>query len=212
MIRKFVTNISEDRVRRDLERYRKMAICLGASDAKIIPSDMVILDERVQAKCMYPKCHNYGTSLNCPPYTPSVDMVRIIVGKYRYAILFKVDVPAEKTVSQAPKRADSGKPYGLKRLEIVSKIEATAFYDGYHLALGFGGGSCKEYFCPDVKCVGLEGRGCRAPLKARSSMEAMGMDVYTLATKVGWDIYPVGKRTLSSQIPFGLKLGIIFVC
>lgn len=211
MVRKFVGKVSDEELQKDLERYRKMAIELGASDAKVITTDMVIVDERVRAKCMYPKCSNYGTSLNCPPHTPDVEYIRRIVGSYRYAILFKLEVPAEETVTHDADRGDSGKPYGLKRHEIVAKLEAEAFYDGYHLALGFGGGSCKEYYCPSLKCSGLEGKGCRAPLKARSAMEAVGIDVYTLATRVGWDIYPIGKRTRSSEIPFGLKLGIIFI-
>ena len=42
-------------------------------------------------------------------------------------------------------------------------------------------------------------------------MEAVGMDVYTMATRAGWDIYPIGERTPPSDLPCGLFLGIVLV-
>ncbi len=48
-----------------------------------------------------------------------------------------------------------------------------------------------------------------APHRARASMEAVGIDVYKLATKVGWDIYPIGKAP--SDAPYGTIAGIVFI-
>jgi hypothetical protein len=42
-------------------------------------------------------------------------------------------------------------------------------------------------------------------------MEGVGMDVYTMATKIGWDIYPIGDATLPSEVPHGLRLGLVFI-
>jgi hypothetical protein len=40
-------------------------------------------------------------------------------------------------------------------------IEAEAYYNGYHLALAFGNGSCKGLFCADVECRALvPGQAC----------------------------------------------------
>lgn len=202
MVRKFTEKVSGEQLQKDLERYRKRAIELGASDAKVITTDMVILDERVRAKCMYPKCQSYGTNMNCPPYTPNLDQIRKIVENYKYAILFKLDVPSEDIAGPLARKSRAYMPYSLKRAEIVAKLEAEAFHDAYHLALGFGGGSCKSRYCPDVECDALKlGQACRAPLKARASMEAMGMDVYTMARRAGWDIYPIGQRGTLRTVP-----------
>jgi predicted metal-binding protein len=212
MVRKFTEEVLEGQLQKDLEKYRKRAIELGASDAKVITTDMVILDERVRAKCMYPKCRRYGTNINCPPYTPDVNQTRKIVENYKYGIFFKLDVPSEDIAGPLAKESRAYGPYSAKRAEIVAKLEAEAFHDGYHLALGFGGGSCKGHYCPDVECDALKpGQACRAPLKARAAMEAVSMDVYTMATKVGWDIYPIGERTPPSEVPCGLFLGMVLV-
>ena len=94
--------------------------------------------------------------------------------------------------------------------DILAKIESAAFYDGYYLAVGFGGGPCKVAFCPDEDCQALKlGQGCKFSLIARSSMEGNGMDVYLMAAKVGWDIYPIGRS--ASQAPHGASLGIVFI-
>jgi predicted metal-binding protein len=212
MVRKFQEPIPEEQLLKDLEKYRIRAIALGATDAKIIPSDAVIIDERVRAKCLYPKCESYGTNANCPPYAPGLEEIRELVKRYRYAILFKLVTPPEALAGPIAKKTQSATPYGLKRHEIVGILEAEAFQDGYHLALGFGGGSCKGYFCPTQECTAIKvGQGCRHPLKARAAMEAMGMDVYTMIKRVGWDIYPIGERTPPSEVPFGLLVGIVLI-
>ena len=103
-------------------------------------------------------------------------------------------------------------PTQVIKHEIVSKIEAEAFYDGYHLALGFACGPCKAAFCPEIECNALTtGQSCRHRLRARSSMEAVGMDAYTMAAKVGWDIYPIGASVQPSEVPHGTRLGLILI-
>lgn len=212
MVRKFTEKVSEEQLQKDLEKYRNRAIELGASDARVITADGVVIDERVRAKCMYPKCASYGTNLNCPPYAPDIDQIQKILNNYKYAILFKLDVPSKDIAGPLAKKTQAYKPYGLKRHEIVGKLEAEAFHDGYHLALGFGGGSCKRYFCPNWKCRALElGQACRHPLKARAAMEGVGMDVFIMSRKVGWDIYPIGERTTPCEVPFGLYIGVVFI-
>jgi predicted metal-binding protein len=101
----------------------------------------------------------------------------------------------------------------LRKLhEIVSKIEAEAFYDGYKLALGFSGGPCKLVFCPAAECSALvPWQPCRHPLKARSAVEAVGIDVMDLAAKVGLDVYPIGASVSPSDVPHGMRCGIVFI-
>jgi len=33
-----------------------------------------------------------------------------------------------------------------------------------------------------------------------------------MATKVGWDIYPIGLSTSPEEVPYGLRLGLVLIC
>lgn len=203
MIDKIVDNIPEDKLQADLEKFRQIAIEMGAADAKIITTEKVIIDERVRVKCMNPKCRCYGTNGNCPPYAPELDTIRKIVGSYRYGVF---------VISKYPRQIISGKsPHSLINHEIVSKIESQAFHSGYYLAMGLGDGPCKTRYCPDKECGVLAGKGCAMSLKARYSMESWGMDVYKMATRAGWDIYPIGVHTKAEDVPYQCALGLVFI-
>lgn len=212
MVRKILEKVPDEVLARDLEKYRQRAIELGATDAKIITTDKVIVDDRVRAKCTYPKCPAYGTNANCPPYAMDLPMVRKVVSGYRYAIFSKIEVPSEDIAGPEARKSRGFIPFQVKNYEIVSKIESEAFYDGYHLALGFTDGHCKGAFCPTTECRALlPGQSCRHALKARSSMEAVGMDAYRMAASVGWDIYPVGVNLPPSEVPHGTILSLVLV-
>ena len=204
--------VSDDKLQKDIDRYRLQAIELGATDARIIKADAVVIDERVVAKCTYPKCTGYGTNANCPPHAMSVDQVRKVVNNFRYGILIKIEVPSGDIAGPVAREKKLTLPYSKKLAEIIAKIEAQAFYDGYYLAVGFGSGSCKNTFCPDADCQALvPGQSCRHRLTARSSMEAVGIDCFRTATKAGWDAYPIGQQTAPEEVPYGLRLGLVLI-
>ena len=207
MVRKILEKVPKGQLQRDLDKYRQHSIELGATDAKVITTDEVVIDERVLAKCTYPRCSGYGTNANCPPYAMSLDQLKKVLNKFRYAIFLKLEVAPSDTAGVEARDKNLSLPYQRKLAEITAKIEAEAFYDGYHLALAFGNGSCKRLFCPDVECRALvPGQACPHRLKARAPMEAVGMDAYTMAAKVGWDIYPIGSATSPSEVPYGFRL------
>jgi predicted metal-binding protein len=212
MVRKILETVPDEMLQQDLEKYRQRAIELGATDAKIISTDMIIIDDRVRAKCIYPKCRGYGTNANCPPYAMELDQARKTVNGFKYAIFMKTEIPSELIAGSEARDKTLFVPAARNNQEIVSKIEAEAFFDGYHLALGFAGGSCKRVFCPDTECAALlPGQPCRHPLRARSAMEAVGMDAFTMAAKVGWDIYPIGASTSPAEVPHGTRLGLVLI-
>jgi len=213
MTRKIAARIPDEQLQEDLEKYRQRALELGATEAKIITTDKVVIDERVLAKCAYPKCRGYGTSANCPPHAMSPDQVRKVVNNFGHALFVKLESPSEELAGPdiKDKRAAS-LPWQRKLNEIAARLEAEAFYDGYHLAVAFGFGSCKTLFCPDTDCRALvPGQACTHYLKARSSMEAVGMDVYTMAARVGWDIYPIGQASLPSEVPGVSRLALVLI-
>ncbi len=211
--KKIVDKILGEVVQRDLGRYTRRAIELGATDARLINAGAVIIDERVRAKCSYPKCEFYGTNAHCPPHALPLPEVRALVARYEYSIFIDIRVPAGLIAGTNVIKSGSSVPSALKMYEIVSKVEAEAFYDGYYLALGFACGPCKRFFCPDLPCQALSpGQGCRHPLRSRGSMEGAGMDAYAMATRVGWDVYPIGRSSLPQDVPHGHRLGLILVC
>jgi hypothetical protein len=42
-------------------------------------------------------------------------------------------------------------------------------------------------------------------------MEAVGIDVYGLVTRVGWDIYPINRSVIAKNVTRALSVGIIFI-
>ncbi len=199
-------------LKRDLEKYVKKAIEFGATDAKIIRAKDVTIDERVRLKCMFPRCHLFGESPNCPPYTPTPDEMRKALYKYNYAVVFKHDVIPKEDFIDDERWHKAHMDHQGKTDELVSKIEALAFNDGYYFAVGFGAGGCKTALCKGQICQFLDSGRCRFPLVSRPSMEAVGIDVYDLATKVDWEIYPIGIRDVDpDSIKCAISVGIVFV-
>jgi len=211
MVRKITVEKQQGILQDDLRKYMNLALELGATKSMVIETDQIVVDERVRGKCAFPRCRGYGTSANCPPHVMAVAEFRPIIAKFQHAILVRLEVPSEDIAGPEAAKRHAVRPYNRKMHEIVSKIEAAAFADGYYFATALGCGSCK-IFCIDQDCAALiQGQSCRHPLKARPSMEALGIDVYTTVTRVGWDMYPIGKSTPPSDVPCGAVMGLILI-
>jgi len=212
LVRKIVEKVPATQLQQDLEKYRERALELGATDAKVITTDMVVIDERVRMKCLYPKCYYYGTSAHCPPHAFDLDMARKTVEKFQYALFFCLVVPSYQMAGTEALEKRLYIPPHRKIFKLVSMIESEAFSDGYYLSFGLGCGPCKEIFCPKLESsLLIVGKGCHQPLKSRTSMEGFGIDVFTLAAKVGWDIYPIGAATSPGDIPCGGIYVLVFI-
>ncbi|MFH1382931.1 MAG: DUF2284 domain-containing protein [Chloroflexota bacterium] len=200
----------EEKLRADLERYQRLALEMGASQAAIVPSSYVNVDERVRLKCVVPRCLRAGETPNCPPYAPDVDLVRKALSRYSWAILLKCDV-APIADYDPTKASDKRKTltFHEKSAKIVCELERQAYKDGYHLAMGLGGGSCKDYLCKGMVCQFIDSGRCRFPHRSRPAMEAAGIDVIDLVNKVGWDAYALVDDL--SQIPCAITVGIVFI-
>lgn len=209
---KYKLNYSEEELKKDLERYKDFASKLGCQDAEIIPTSIVDIDERVQLRCRIPVCRYYGTCINCPPHTPSVEKMKRIISKYEYGLIIRSEVEPKEDFIDPQERNDIPEHH-KKGMEKVGVLEAQAFSDGYRFAIGFSGGGCRDNLCRGQSCKVLEGYGCRFPLKARPSMESVGIDVAGLAEKVGWDVYPVRARPIpAEEFDFNpVTIGVIFV-
>jgi predicted metal-binding protein len=206
-------DVDETTLQADLQRYCQIALDLGASAAAIIPASEVLIDERVRLKCTVPRCIRAGETPNCPPLAPDLDLVRKAIGRYHYAILFKCNVepiedflPRQGATAEEKRRTLS---FHEQSAKVVYELERQAYKDGYHLAMGFGGGSCKDYLCKGMICQYMDSGRCRFPHRARPAMEAVGMDVLDLVSRAGWEAYALVDDL--SRVPCAITVGIVFV-
>ncbi len=211
--RELSDQIQETQLLEDLERFRNLALETGASAAEVIPSSMVTVDERVRLKCTVPRCLRAGETPNCPPYAPELDLVRKALDRFSWAILFKCDVGPIEAYAPGAGRTKEEKRRTLSfhqaSSQVVYDLETQAYSDGYHLAMGFGGGSCKDYLCQGLICQFLDSGRCRFPHRARPAMEAVGIDVVSLVRKAGWEIYAL--TGVLEAIPCAITVGIVFI-
>ncbi len=212
-VRAMGATTEERAVQADLERYQHLALEPGASAAAIVPASDVAVDERVRLKCTVPRCVRAGETPNCPPYAPSLDLVRQALQRYHYGVLFKCGFQPLEDYAPDRRNAPEAKQRLLSFHErtgtIVYELERQAYRDGYYLAMGFGGGSCKDYLCKGQICQYLDGGRCRFPHRARPAMEAVGIDVVDLVRKVGWGIYALMGDL--RRVPCAISVGIVFV-
>jgi predicted metal-binding protein len=189
----------------------KLALDLGAAEAKLIPAAKVVVEDRIVLKCKV-GCNNYGKTLCCPPYTPTAEEFRRIVSEYHIAMFLKFDSKAEAntelqallsrtsdtTISGEEKRKVDAfwaawKEDKKEMLASVVKLEKAAMRVGYSLAIGFTSGSCQ--LCE--KCS-TETRICAHPDMARMSEDAVGVNVKKTAANAGITfIFPYPKHPAS---------------
>ena len=172
-----------------------VAVEAGATTAKIVPSHKVVTDERVRLKCEVPRCSGYGQYLTCPPHVMPVEDFSRILSLYEWCLLVQVEATDINSGDKSPGRIDRTvlgenealhRPYKLKLLEVVERVEAAAFKKGMRFATGLVGGSC--VLCE--RCVEDKFSGaCRYPFRARPAMEGVGIDVFKTARNAGLPIH-----------------------
>lgn len=203
--------VTDDALKPDLDYFKQKILELGASMVEIIPAQWVEIDERVRLKCAIPLCSHYGSNIHCPPHGFQIEFIREAVSRYHWAILFALDViPVEQFADRSVQR-EAGIQWSKRTIEIAGRIETIAFGNGYYLALGLCQACCSKVLCQQDRCLVLGGSKCPYPLKSRPSMESLGIDVFRLVTKVGWDIYPIYRSVDPEVVPRALSVGIVFI-
>jgi len=188
----------DDKMKRSLDFLRAQALELGALDAKIIPVEKIVIEDRVVFKCSL-GCEKYGKTLACPPYAPSPEAFRKIVSEYHYALFMKFKSQAEgdaELIKYLTKTDDPTVPPemkakvdafwsawkgDMKKLRCaVIELEKAAAERGFLLAVGLVSGACQ--LCE--KC-NVEKGFCVHPTMKRYSEEGVGVNVKATAIKVG---------------------------
>lgn len=180
----------------------KLAINLGAVEAKVIPANDIVVENRVLLKCLA-GCPSYRKKLTCPPFVPTVEEFRKMLKEYRAALLVKFDAKIETDDevgrSLLRHKFDESAPKKLKEKAIkflsdwdkekhrinlaMLELEKTAFNQGYTFALGFRSGSCS--LCKE--CNIKEGI-CLHPSMSRYPEHAVGVNIKKTIENAGMTI------------------------
>jgi predicted metal-binding protein len=167
-----------------LQSLIDLAISQGASGARLIRADRIVVEERLARMCRDPGCSNYGLSGGCPPQVSGPEGFRELLsrGGFESALVLTLDVPTEVLLGEERREV-----FQLLHT-MVSAVEQKARSLGYSRARAFAGGACKELFCqtePDCNVI-ARGGPCRHPNLARHSMSGYGVDVTKLMVAAGW--------------------------
>jgi predicted metal-binding protein len=141
-------------------------------------------------KCRY-GCRAYGKHLTCPPYTPKPEETRKLLEEYKKAIIARFDVKPNRKVSHRNLHHFLWNAI-LKMHDTMFELERFSFISGYYKAFALTALPCS--YCED--CIpekeklmdNIPKRLCEHQDKARPSMEGCGIDVFSTARSVGYEI------------------------
>ena len=207
----------------EMESLRSMAITHGASNARVIDTDIIPVDPRVRFKCMIPKCYMSGRCGHCPPYGYSAEKTREIVSAGKMGVFFHVRVNssiiAAKNIGDvitSGRADDAGNLLSLGGhymliYTLVHMLRKKAAEKGIKRTQGFAAGCCKDVLCFLSKnCRILNGSDqCRNPEMSVPSLESAGIDAFRLASRVGWSVYPIGGRCEPHSVKRGMLMGLV---
>jgi len=195
---------------KDSDLFQKLiqkAFEAGASDAKFIPAQAVVVEGRFAEMCASPQCPGYGLSPSCPPHVMKPHEFKDLLSHYEQVLVFKIDVPTEVLLS------DGRRNVAKLIHEISSGIERLAKEKGYTNSKGFAAGSCKLIFCNEqAECVVLDkNEKCLFFNQARPSLSGLGVNFFELTKIVGWQIKKITKDTKPDEVPMGIMAGMVLI-
>ena len=202
----------------------KVALEQGYTDAKVIPADQVVVEDRVRLRCMI-GCPYYGKGLRCPPHTPSVDKFRKMLNEYSFAMVVKLkpsevsnELKAKYNINMGEKStrlanqyqdidkissmvwSDFSGHYRNSLMDLV-ELERAAFNLGYPFATVFFAGRC--LLCE--KCD-VESGSCHNPVIARFSAESMGINLSKTVDNAGMELKFHTEEDPNSITPMAILL------
>jgi len=167
--------------RKSIEELKNRVMELGAMQSKIIEVKSVKTAAWVRYKCQF-GCDGFAECFTCPPYSPTPEETQKILDSFQKAILIHCQSGSKVDISK-----------------VVLQIEKEAFLAGYYKALGMGAGPCR--LCAECNLKGE----CRHREKARPSMEACGIDVFSTASSNGYAIDTLDSTKCQANY-FGIVL------
>lgn len=134
----------------------------------------LVFEERVRMNCFY--CGKWNANWRCPPRIPDIDFKKLFAEYENLALVYCRYPFTEETYNTV--RSESTVMLHSTLLE----LEKYLWECNHPTAISFIGGSCK--LCKN----GCGKERCNNPYKARSPLEATGMNVVKTAAKAGIEI------------------------
>jgi predicted metal-binding protein len=148
----------------DAQDYVRLALELGATDAVRFGIDDIVFEPRTILKCMF-GCGDWGLGPTCPSRPGSLMPWEYepLLRRYSWGVMVHTN---DKKTGQ----------------DVSFELERRAFLDGHYLAFSLS--DCAR--C--AECVGLKGKPCADPKKARPAFHSVGIDVFATARRFGLPI------------------------
>jgi predicted metal-binding protein len=188
----------EKDVNHDDNEVLRIALSLGAGDARLINANQVAVREWVRLKCQY-GCDIYAKRLTCPPFTPTVEEVKKTISEYDKILILKFEQSPIK--EEDPQKFT--KEFDKRQKDIndeTLKIEKELFLRGYYKVFALEPGTCNR--CDE--CTAQPGK-CRFPKEARPPPESLAIDMFETVKNAGWSIQ-VKKDTGQNWTNYGIIL------
>ncbi len=176
-----------------LEAFMQKLDELELNQYGLIDVQQIIFSDDVRKMCEMNSCGQYGKNWQCPPGVGSVESRREEVLSFPFGLLFNMVYPLEDSYDWEGMQA-AGADFKQKFEQVKDAV--TAHTSGETLFLGAGACSVCQ------TCAYQEKKPCRFPERATASMEASGIDVYTISGNFGFK-YINGVNTVTY---FGLAL------
>lgn len=169
-------------VREIIEAWLSENNCPVHEYAWVNPKDIPFTAE-VRADCALNYCGRYGKCWTCPPGCGDWEVLRDKFQAYAHAFIYTTCTPLEDSYDI------EGMEEGRKLHDEADKVLIARLGEEEYRLTGAGScGICAKCTYPDAPC--------RFPDKARSSMEACGMDVVNLS-KIAGIHYINGANTVT---------------
>lgn len=156
------------------EEARKLGfdLCREFNPALLVP------EQRIRAYCIENRCGSYDAHHMCPPRVGSLEEVTARLQGFPQGILLQcsrlLDVANDREGATRTK---------IEFHRLIMRLERRVRRKGMTQLWGLIGGNCE--LCR--VCTAVEDKPCRHPEKARTSLEAIGIDVVGLLEGLGLD-------------------------
>ena len=149
-----------------------LGLCLEFDPTLLVP------EERIRVYCIENRCSSYDANHMCPPRVGSLEEVEAALQGFPQGVLLQLSRPMDV----ANNREDVIRTK-LEFHHLILRLERRLKKRGATPLWGLIGGNCE--LCRI--CAAIENKPCRHPEKARTSLEAIGVDVIALLEKLGLD-------------------------
>ena len=157
-----------------LEQARRLGFdqCLEFAPTLLVP------EQRIRDYCVENRCGSYNVNHMCPPRIGSLHDIAARLDKFGQGMLLRYSRPLD--VANDREGVTSTK---LEFHRLILRLERRLKKRGVTPVWGLIGGNCE--LCQ--VCTAGEGKLCRHPEKARTSLEAIGVDVVGLLERLVLD-------------------------